>query len=161
LRIGGGWDWSRFLVAIVETEQQLAHAALGVADVKGGFDPGNRFFGATNASIEPPNQLLLLCCGQIGFVTARLEGAERIDAGAYENVEPAGDRFRVDAQDTSNLFTVLTGIKQQDCLDAFADASLGGLFVAPLQIIALLAAEGKELLTHGRPPNQRMQVKHT
>jgi hypothetical protein len=48
----------------------------------------------------------------------------------------------------------MTGIKQQDGLNTFTDAALGGVFVASLQIIALLVAQSKELFTHAIPPNE-------
>ena len=64
------------------------------------------------------------------------------------------DRFGIDAQDACNLLTVMAGIKQQDGLNTFTDAPLGGVFVASLQIIALLVTQIKELVTHAIPPDE-------
>jgi hypothetical protein len=42
-------------------------------------------------------------------------------------------------QDAGNLITIVSSIEQQDGLNAFADAPLGGLLITSLELVSLAA----------------------
>jgi hypothetical protein len=123
---------SWLLVTVVEALEQFTHAALGVGNLECLLDPGNRFFGRANLLVQPGYKVQLLRVAESSIIATGLERTKRIEVNPHEQLEPTGDGFGVEVQNTSGLLTVVPRIKQQDGLNTFGDAPFVGLLVAPL-----------------------------
>lgn len=126
-------------VPIPHPLEQFPHATLGIADLEGYLDPRDGFFGTTYGAIEPRRKLLLLCGGEDRVISSRLQGTEDVHTASHKDLHPSGNRFGVDVEDTGDLFAIVARIKQEDGLNALANAALGRLLVPPLQVVPLAA----------------------
>ena len=129
---------SRLFVGIVKPFMEFEHVTFRVVEAKLLFDPGNRFFGASHAFIQPNGELAgvgarsaRVCCRYI------IEDGQSFDAARGEDHDPSFDRFGMEMQDGTGLVGPTTIVEQGHGVEPFGDAAITGLFVAPPQVATL------------------------